>query len=331
MESIGAGAFEDCNSLTSIRVLAKTPPTVVVRGYRYGLGFAPGSTIHVYDGLGDVYRSANYWREYTIIDDIGKKVTISANADAGMGSVSGGGVYTKDDEVILIATGNNGYQFQRWSDGSTANPYVFTATEDKSINAEFTKGSSGTCGDDQTWSLEDGILTISGAGSMRNYSEALKAPWHSSYSAISAVVIKEGVTSIGNWAFCGCSSLTSVTISKSVTSIGDRAFYDADNISDIYCFSVMPPSCSSTDVFSNKIYETANVYIPNSNNALMRYLSADVWKNFYNIHEKDVTSVDTPAISPLPAERNYYNLQGQRSAAPTRSLNIINGKKTLMH
>ena len=38
------------------------------------------------------------------------------------------------------------------------------------------------------------------------------------------LVIPDGVTSIGNWAFYGCSGLTSVTIPDSVTSIDNRAF-----------------------------------------------------------------------------------------------------------
>lgn len=91
----------------------------------------------------------------------------------------------------------------------------------------------------------------------------------------------------------------------------------------------MPPKCSNTDVFSSNVYKTANVYVPNTDNALMRYLGADVWKDFNNIQEKDLTGVVSPTTSPLSAERNYYNLQGQRSAAPARGINIMNGNKVL--
>ncbi len=44
------------------------------------------------------------------------------------------------------------------------------------------------------------------------------------------LVIPDSVTSIGDWAFYGCSSLTSVTIPDSVTSVGDGTFYNCSNL-----------------------------------------------------------------------------------------------------
>ena len=50
---------------------------------------------------------------------------------------------------------------------------------------------------------------------------------------VTDLVIPEGVTSIGNHAFEGCSGLTSVTIPKSVTSIGSYAFLACDGLTSI--------------------------------------------------------------------------------------------------
>lgn len=46
-------------------------------------------------------------------------------------------------------------------------------------------------------------------------------------------LIPEGVTSIGGYAFYGCSSLTSVTIPEGVTSIGDTAFGYCDSLTSV--------------------------------------------------------------------------------------------------
>ena len=87
---------------------------------------------------------------------------------------------------------------------------------------------SGTCGDNLTWTYVDATktLTISGTGSMWDYSNSNTAPWYNYLysSAIQNVVIEEGVTRIGDYTFSDCTNLTSITIPNSVTSIGDKAF-----------------------------------------------------------------------------------------------------------
>ena len=84
---------------------------------------------------------------------------------------------------------------------------------------------SGTCGANLTWTLDDaGTLTISGTGVMTNYAYSYSSassthPWKNVTASINNVVIENGVTSIGNYAFYGCTNLTSVTIGNGVTSI----------------------------------------------------------------------------------------------------------------
>ena len=52
-------------------------------------------------------------------------------------------------------------------------------------------------------------------------------------SSLTSVTIPDSVTNIGEWAFSGCSSLTSVTIPDSVTSIGDSAFYNCSSLTSV--------------------------------------------------------------------------------------------------
>ncbi|MCC8077993.1 MAG: leucine-rich repeat domain-containing protein [Oscillospiraceae bacterium] len=96
--------------------------------------------------------------------------------------------------------------------------------EDEVFTAPVSYATSGTCGDDLSWVLVDGVLTISGTGAMKNYTFSTLAPWYSSRKSIATVVIGNGVTTIGEHAFYECSSLTSITIPDGVTSIGNSAF-----------------------------------------------------------------------------------------------------------
>ena len=99
----------------------------------------------------------------------------------------------------------------------------------------FTAGaaSSGTCGDNLTWTLDnDGLLTISGTGAMPDYDSSSPSPFFSS-TAIKTVVIGSGVTSIGNRAFWHCSNMTSADIPDSVTWIGEYAFESCRGLTSV--------------------------------------------------------------------------------------------------
>jgi len=68
-------------------------------------------------------------------------------------------------------------------------------------------------------------LYILGSGPMVDYPTSINRPWYQYREEIQSVVIENGITSIGDSAFCECGSLTSVTIPDSVTSIGETAFW----------------------------------------------------------------------------------------------------------
>ena len=48
------------------------------------------------------------------------------------------------------------------------------------------------------------------------------------------LIIPDGVTTIGNYAFYNCSGLTSVNIPNSVTAIGNKAFYDCFGLKSVH-------------------------------------------------------------------------------------------------
>ena len=93
---------------------------------------------------------------------------------------------------------------------------------------------SGTCGDNLSWSYNSSTytLTITGSGEMTdwNYSDV---PWYSYRSSIKSVSLPDGLTSIGNYAFAYCTGLTSITIPDSVTSIGEDAFSGCSGLTSV--------------------------------------------------------------------------------------------------
>jgi hypothetical protein len=109
----------------------------------------------------------------------------------------------------------------------------------ESYYKEVTQIAEGTCGENLTWKLtSDGILTVSGTGAMTDYKKTyvssygynLDMPWLSYSSRIGKIVVEDGVTSIGNYAFSHMSYLREVEIPESVTSIGAYAFCEDNEL-----------------------------------------------------------------------------------------------------
>ena len=105
------------------------------------------------------------------------------------------------------------------------------------VIAEDSEGfgpTSGTCGSNLTWTLNDaGVLTISGTGAMSSYTGSAGAPWTVRKDSIISVVVDNGVTSIGNYAFSGCYALSSASLPSSLETIGNNAFMACSNLASI--------------------------------------------------------------------------------------------------
>ena len=126
--------------------------------------------------------------------------------------------------------------------------------------ADVTVVKKGSCGENVTYTLDNkGTLTISGKGDMYNYNRN-DSPFYSEED-INKVIIEDGVTSIGEFAFECCTSLTTITIPNSVTSIGNAAFMDCDSLTSI----TIPNSVTSIGEYAfEDCFSLKSIKIPNS-------------------------------------------------------------------
>ena len=119
---------------------------------------------------------------------------------------------------------------------------------------------SGKCGKNLTWMLttSDSTLTISGTGEMTDYTPYSPAPWV--WKTYIKTIIIDGCTSIGDFAFDGCTNLTSISIPNSVTNIGKCAFYDCSRLTSINATSDHTSYNTIDGVLFNKENTTLILY-----------------------------------------------------------------------
>lgn len=173
----------------------------------------------------------------------------------------------KDSYAHRFCVDNNyNYELRSPISGSPAQPGVQVTTEAITTREETTKVLSGTCGDNINWVYDENTKTLelSGTGAMDDYTMINNTPSYASNLDVEKVVINDGITSIGDFAFydfknletvemsdsvqtigaCafeGCVSLKNASLSKSLESIDDNAFFYCNDMEEL----TLPSSITS--------------------------------------------------------------------------------------
>ena len=152
--------------------------------------------------------------------------------------------------------------------------YTFAGHEVAAATSGYCGDPSDNNGENVTWEVSGTTITISGNGAMANFDSpymgyGTPAPWLASYAnKITSIVIEEGVTTVGEYAFEDCYLVESISIPASVVSIGKMAFYSC-GYTDNYIttdLTVTIASGSNLETIGNSSFEyctMASFSIPN--------------------------------------------------------------------
>ncbi len=112
----------------------------------------------------------------------------------------------------------------------------------------------GACGEDLTWTLKDGTLSISGTGPMFD-----GVPWEDYLEEITAIELENGVTTLADYAFA-YTNIREITIPASVTEIGTEALGSCTALETISVAAGNPAYSAQDGVLFDKNKETLLQY-----------------------------------------------------------------------
>lgn len=91
-----------------------------------------------------------------------------------------------------------------------------------------------------SWSRETGVLTVTGEGVMDGYDSATM-PWYEVLPYTTSIIIGEGITSIGRYAFYNAVNVTNISLPSTLTNLDERAFEYCTSVEEL----VVPDSVTS--------------------------------------------------------------------------------------
>ena len=263
--SIGNRAFNYCSNLTTISLSCKSTLKKSDFGEQADLvSYTPHTLTKTEAKAATCTENGNkeYWtcehcKKYFLSDDANPETAKAVELS----------------ETVIPALNHKNAIIQNASEPTETEPGYSGDRYCPDCDTVVEKGYTYWIEDNLTWKLyEDGTLNISGKGAMKDYDNGDNpSPVHQN-SSVKKVVIEDGVTSIGNYAFTYCVSLTSITIPGNVESIGESAFYSCDNLTDVTLQDGVKSIGNAAFIWCNNL---TNIVLPNSVTSIGNYASKD--------------------------------------------------------
>ncbi len=289
---IGYGAFRECSGLTSIVVengnttydsrnncnaLIETSKNTLIAGCKNTV--IPNSVTSIGNRA---FKDCSSLTSITIPNSVTNIGECAFNGCTGLTSVTIGNSVTNIGECAFqgcsgltsVTIPNSVTSIKSFAfDGCTGLTSVTIPNSVTSIGV----GAFRECSGLTSIVVENGNTTYD---SRNNYNALIETSTNTLIVGCKNTVIPNSVTSIGWYAFYGCTGLTSITIPNSVTSIGSSAFYRCSGLTDLYCYAEQVPTTESY-VFYKTPVDGATLHVPAA--SIDAYKAADPWKEFGTI------------------------------------------------
>ena len=295
MKKLDNYALYACGNLKNLTCCAKDVPGTGEN--TFGYVSRSSATLYVPASSVNAYKAAAEWKEFGNIKSLpnpaiavrlsatettlSKGATLKLTANVSPENAWQEVTWTSSNPDVATVDANG--QISGISYGTTTVTATTMDGTNLSASCKVTVNNivdSGSCGESLTYRLyDDGRLVISGTGAMTQFA-INDVPWRDNQSKIKSIEIGEEVTSIGPYAFCGCSAFSSVTIPEKVARIGQYAFGWCTGLVEVTCMASDVPT-SDYNIFYGVNQSAATLNVPVL--AADKFRAASQWKNFGKI------------------------------------------------
>jgi hypothetical protein len=337
-------AFAGCSKLKEITVGNATP--LQIPNNVFNSVNTSNCILRVPVGAKSAYQSANIWKNFSIILEVGEVLTdfVVVNNVLTQYKGSGGDVIIPDN-LGITSIGNNVFSnnknissvvipegISRIGENAFADCSNLTSVTFPNSLSNIGNYSFSNCTNLQYIAIPNSVTNIaqgafSGSGlvyvTIPNSVTSISGSLFYGCKSLATVVIPNTITTIGTYAFNGCSSLTYVIIPASVTSLGDRAFYGCTSLTKFEAPWTTPLTVTNT-LFNADYLGGCTLVVPRGTTSL--YRAAGVWQDFGSFTEEGHTAI--PAInladvsvsvsgneihlnSPVAEKINIYSINGR--------------------